>query len=133
MSCNLSVPSTPISQKLREITGSNDTLFMSYMTEIMSEDGFTKDFSDKLKEKLNVDVNNIPDNKLNDVVKFVREYYNLNYPDINFTAIIQNDSTSVGRFGYSSIAAREFSKRISANFTLDFYHQCSLLNPYPYL
>ena len=29
MSCNLSVPNTPISQKLREITGSNDTLFMS--------------------------------------------------------------------------------------------------------
>lgn len=123
MSCNLSVPNTPISQKLREITGSNDTLFMSYMTEIMAEDGFTKDFSDKLKAKLGIDINNIPDDKIDDVVKYVREYYNLNHPDINFTATIQNDSTSVGRFGYSSIAARELSKRISANFTLDFYHQ----------
>lgn len=123
MSCNLSVPNTPISQKLREITGSNDTLFMSYMTEIMAEDGFTKDFSDKLKAKLGIDINDIPDDKIDDVVKYVREYYNLNHPDINFTATIQNDSTSVGRFGYSSIAAREFSKRISANFTLDFYHQ----------
>ena len=123
MSCNLSVPNTLISQKLREITGSNDTLFMSYMTEIMSEDGFTKDFADKLKTKLGIDINNIPNDKLDDVVKYVREYYNLNHPDINFTATIQNDSTSVGRFGYSSIAARELSKRISANFTLDFYHQ----------
>ena len=123
MSCNLSVPNTPISQKLREITGSNDTLFISYMTEIMDEDGFTKDFSDKLKAKLGVNINNIPDDKIDDVVKYVREYYNLNHPDINFTATIQNDSTSVGRFGYSSIAARELSKRISANFTLDFYHQ----------
>ena len=123
MSCNLSVPNTPISQKLREITGSNDTLFMSYMTEIMAEDGFTKDFSDKLKAKLGIDINDIPDDKIDDVVKYVREYYNLNHPDINFTATIQNDSTSVGRFGYSSIAARELSKRISANFTLDFYHQ----------
>lgn len=123
MSCNLNVPNTPISQKLREITGSNDTLFMSYMTEIMSEDGFTKDFADKLKAKLGVDINNIPDDKIDDVIKYVREYYNFNHPDINFTATIQNESTSVGRFGYSSIAAREFSKRISANFTLDFYHQ----------
>ena len=123
MSCNLSVPNTPISQKLREITGSNDTLFMSYMTEIMAEDGFTKDFSDKLKAKLGIDINNISDDKIDDVVKYLREYYNFNHPDINFTATIQNDSTSVGRFGYRSVAAREFSKRISANFTLDFYHQ----------
>ena len=123
MSCNLNVPSTQISQRLREITGSNDTLFMSYMTEIMAEDGLTKDFSDKLKAKLGIDINNIPDDKIDDVVKYVREYYNLKHPDINFTATIQNDSTSVDRFGYSSIAAREFSKRISANFTLDFYHQ----------
>ena len=41
MSCNINIPDSKISQKLREITGSNDTLFMSYMTEIMAENGFT--------------------------------------------------------------------------------------------
>lgn len=123
MSCNITIPDNQISKRLREITGSNYNLFMSYMTEIMSEDGFTKDFIDKLKDKLNIDIDNIPNDKIDDVVNYVREYYNLKHPDINFTATIQNESTSVGSFGYSSINAREFGKRITANFTLDFYHQ----------
>ena len=122
MSCNLSID-TPINERLREVTGSNDTLFMSYLTEVIDENGFTKDFADKVKSKLNIDVNNIPNDKINDVVDYVREYYNEHHPDINYTAINQNESTSVGRFGYSSIAAREFGKRITANFALDFYHQ----------
>ena len=67
MSCNLSID-TPINERLREITGSNDTLFMSYLTEVIDENGFTKDFANKVKSKLNIDVNNIPDDKINDVV-----------------------------------------------------------------
>jgi hypothetical protein len=131
MSCNVTITATAVTNELRNFTGSNDTLLNSYVSEVFevdtSENGndfkFKDDFAEKLKAKLGIDANNIPSTRVNDVVNYVREYYNYNHPDINYSSKIQNDSTQVGRFGYNSVNARIFGKRVAANFALDFYHQ----------
>ncbi|AXF52217.1 MAG: hypothetical protein [crAssphage sp. isolate ctcc615] len=123
MSCNLSIDKNIILDKIREKVGTNDTLYVSYISEIMNHEGFLEEFTTKLKDKLNLDIDNIPQNKLEDVVNFVEEYYNYKHPDINFTANVQYMSTNLSKFGYGSVAARELAKRLGANQMLSVYHQ----------
>lgn len=120
MSCNLFIDETNVTKKLKESFGSNETLYTSYITDIMDRDGVSEDFKRKLKEKTNIDFDNISDKDVDTVVDYIKEYYNSLHPDINNTT--EDDYiVYTTNFGYSSTNARELGKRISANFMLKAY------------
>uniref|UniRef100_A0AAU8MHQ1 Nuclear pore complex-like protein n=1 Tax=Geladintestivirus 5 TaxID=3233137 RepID=A0AAU8MHQ1_9CAUD len=123
MSCKIQVNHSSVTEQLRNEIGTNEVLFQSYFSEVMSEDEFTSEFNNWCNTHLDkmFDVNN--NSTAAEAVKAIKRYYNENHPDINYSSRIQNDATNVDRFGYSSVASREFAKRVTANFTLDFYHQ----------
>ena len=113
MSCNI-VNDIPegIAKELRDVFGTNDTVFESHVVEYMSED-----FQKYLAEK----VEKTDDSKK--VVDVLREYYNWKHPDINYSTQLREKDNPYRTFGYSSVAAREFGKRLAANMALDVYHQ----------
>lgn len=113
MSCNI-VNDIPegIAKELRDVFGTNDTAFESHVVEYMSEE-FQKYLSDNLETK--------DDSKK--VVEVLREYYNWKHPDINYSTQLRDKDNPYRTFGYSSIAARQFGKRLAANMALDVYHQ----------
>lgn len=128
MSCNLLIENNEVNSRLKESTRGNNKLFASYISTIMTKDGIDETFAKEVKDKFGVSVENIPDDKLNDIVNFIKEYHNRKNPDIYYSSKVQNDSTDVGRFGYSSIADRNLGLRICANFMLDFSHQAKYDN-----
>ena len=113
MSCNLinDIPEG-IAKELRDVFGTNDTTFESHVVEYMSEE-FQKYLSDNLETT--------DDSKK--VVEVLREYYNWKHPDINYSTQLRDKDNPYRTFGYSSIAARQFGKRLAANMALDIYHQ----------
>lgn len=113
MSCNL-VNDIPegIAKELRDVFGTNDTMFESHIVEYIS-DGF--------KKYLSEETDGTQDEKR--TVEVLREYYNYKYPDINYSTQLRDKDNPYKTFGYSSIAAREFGKRLAANMALDIYHQ----------
>ena len=113
MSCNLinNIPEG-IAKELRDVFGTNDTAFESHVVEYMSEE-FQKYLSDNLETT--------DDSKK--VVEMLREYYNWKHPDINYSTQLRDKDNPYRTFGYSSIAARQFGKRLAANMALDIYHQ----------
>ena len=123
MSCKIQVNHSSVTEQLRKEVGTNEVLFQTYFSEVMSEDEFTPKFNNWCKDHLDktFDVNNIE--TAAEAVAAIKRYYNENYPDINYSSKIKDDIINIGIFGYSSIAARDFAKRVSANFMLDFYHQ----------
>ena len=123
MSCKIQVNHSSVTEQLRKEVGTNEVLFQAYFSEVMSEDEFTPEFNEWCNTRLGktFDVNN--SDTAAEAVEAIKRYYNENYPDINYSSRIQNDVINISTFGYSSIAAREFCKRVSANFMLDFYHQ----------
>ena len=123
MSCKIEVNHSSVTEQLRNEVGTNEVLFQSYFSEVMSEDKFTSEFNDWCNIHFGkiFDVNN-SDTSI-EAVKAIKRYYNEHYPDINYFSKLKYDLTLIGRFGYSNIAVREFAKRITANFILDFYHQ----------
>ena len=113
MSCNLinDIPEG-IAKELRDVFGTNDTAFESHVVEYMSEE-FQKYFSDNLETT----------DDFKKVVEVLREYYNWKHPDINYSTQLRDKDNPYRTFGYSSIAARQFGKRLTANMALDIYHQ----------
>ena len=113
MSCNI-VNDIPegIAKELRDVFGTNDTAFESHVVEYMSEE-FQKYLADNLETT--------DDSKK--VVDVLREYYNWKHPDINYSTQLREKDNPYRTFGYSSIAARQFGKRLAANMALDVYHQ----------
>ena len=128
MSCNLLIENNEVNSRLKESTRGNNKLFASYISTIITKDGIDETFAKEVKDKFGVNVENIPDDKLDNIVNFIKEYHNRKNPDIYYSSKIQNDSTDVGRFGYSSIADRNLGLRICANFMLDFSHQAKYDN-----
>ena len=123
MSCKIQVNHSSVTEQLRKEVGTNEVLFQTYFSEVMSEDEFTPEFNEWCKDRLDktFDVNNIE--TAAEAVAAIKRYYNENYSDINYSSKIKDDIINIGIFGYTSIAARDFAKRVSANFMLDFYHQ----------
>ena len=123
MSCKIQVNHSSVTEQLRKEVGTNEVLFQAYFSEVMSEDEFTLEFNEWCNTRLGktFDVNN--SDTAAEAVEAIKRYYNENYPDINYSSRIQSDIIDINTFGYSSVAAREFAKRVSANFMLDFYHQ----------
>ena len=123
MSCKIQVNHSSVTEQLRNEIGTNEVLFQSYFSEVMNEDEFTPEFNDWCNTHLGKTFNVNNNDTAAEAVEAIKRYYNENHPDINYSSRIQNDATNVGHFGYSSIASREFAKRVTANFMLDFYHQ----------
>ena len=113
MSCNLinDIPEG-IAKELRDVLGTNDTIFESHVVEYMSEE-FQKYLADNLETT----------NDSKKVVEILREYYNWRYPDINYSTQLREKDNPYRKFGYSSVAARQFGKRLAANMALDVYKQ----------
>lgn len=128
MSCTAFIETTLVGQKLREVTSDNSTLFTAYKSAISTDSGYTQDFTDELKQVTGIDINNVPDNKVNEVVDFIKKYYNKHWFDVNLTAKNKNTSDDVARYGYNSVADRDFCIHVCANYICDCYNQLAHSN-----
>lgn len=118
MSCNLFIDSTEVNNAIVAASKGNSILATRYTLEFKSEA-----FAKELKDKLGLSIDEIPKNKLNEVVKLLQEYHNRLYPDINYSTKLNTSDSPITRFGYDSVATREFGKKLAANFMLSAYHQ----------
>ena len=84
MSCKIEVNHSSVTEQLRNEVGTNEVLFQSYFSEVMSEDKFTSEFNDWCNIHFGkiFDVNN-SDTSI-EAVKAIKRYYNEHYPDINY-------------------------------------------------
>lgn len=123
MSCTIKVKQSSVTEQLRAEVGTNEVLFQSYFSEVMVNEDFTPKFNEWCETNLGKTFDINDDSSKEEAVNAIKRYYNQNRPDINYSSLIQNDSTTVGHFGYSSVAVREFSKRIAANCMLSAYSQ----------
>ena len=123
MSCTSVISLNDVTAKLREQVGTNDSLFLKYETLLKDGDGFSEKFKTKLKEKFNIDADNIPTDKLDKVVEYAKEFVNAEKPDINYSVNEEFSDVSKLVYGYNSFSARDLGIRISANIMLDVYHQ----------
>lgn len=116
MSCNLYVEENPITKELKKRVGDNDTMFMSYITEIMDGIDVSNKFKVKLKEDTGIDIDNVPKTKVKKVVDYIQEYYNLQRPDGNNTVEPRlNADKPVVRYGYTSTNARQLAIHIAGS------------------
>lgn len=118
MSCNLFIDSTEVNNAIVAASKGNSILATRYTLEFKSEA-----FAKELNDKLGLSIDEIPKNKLNEVVKLLQEYHNRLYPDINYSTQFNTSDSPITRFGYDSVATREFGKKLAANFMLSAYHQ----------
>ena len=118
MSCNIYVDNNEISKAIIVASKGNNVLATRYVTEFHSPE-FTK----KLKDRMELDVNKIPREDLEEVIKLLQEYHNDLYPDINYSTQLNTSDSPVTRFGYDSVATREEGKKHAANFMFSAYHQ----------
>ena len=123
MSCTSVISLNDVTAKLREQVGTNDSLFLKYETLLKDGDGFSEKFKTKLKEKFNIDADNIPTDNLDKVVEYAKEFVNAEKPDINYSVNEEYSDVSKLVYGYNSFSARDLGIRISANIMLDVYHQ----------
>lgn len=118
MSCNVYVDNNEVSKAIIVASKGNSILASRYITEL-----YSSKFVKKLKDRMEVDVNNIPKKDLEEVIKLLQEYHNNLYPDVNYSTQLNTNDSSVTRFGYDSVATREQGKKHAANFMLSAYHQ----------
>ena len=118
MSCNIYVTNNEVSNAIIAVSKGNNVLATRYMTELHSPK-----FAKRLKDRMEIDVNNIPKKDLEEVIKLLQEYHNNLYPDVNYSTQLNTSDSSVTRFGYDSVATREQGKKHAANFMLSAYHQ----------
>ena len=118
MSCNVYVDNNEVSKAIIAVSKGNNILATRYMTELHSPE-----FAKKLKDRMEIDVNNISKKDLEEVIKLLQEYHNSLYPDINYSTQLNISDSPVTRFGYDSVATREQGKKHAANFMLSAYHQ----------
>ena len=105
MSCKIQVNHSSVTEQLRKEVGTNEVLFQTYFSEVISEDEFTPEFNAWCNTRLGktFDVNN--SDTAAEAVEAIKRYYNENYPDINYSSIIPSDVINIITFGYSSVAA----------------------------
>lgn len=126
MSCNLYIDQTKLTNKLREKVGTNDTLYTSYISNILTTTGILETFEKYIKTKTDIDLANIPDDRLDEIVEYVQEFYNKTRGDIEATVEDRLKSDAVFRFGYTSTNARILSQRITANYMVRAFNQIRL-------
>ena len=118
MSCNVYVDNNEVSNAIVAVSKGNNVLATRYMTELHSPK-----FAKRLKDRMEIDVNNIPKKDLEEVIKLLQEYHNNLYPDINYSTQLNTSDSPVTRFGYDSVDTREQGKKHAANFMFSAYHQ----------
>ena len=118
MSCNIYVDNNEVSKAIIVASKGNYFLAPRYATELHSPE-----FAKKLKDRMEIDVNNIPKKDLEEVIKLLQEYHNSLYPNINYSTQLNTSDSLVTRFGYDSVATREQGKKHAANFMLNAYHK----------
>lgn len=93
--------------------------YISFINGVEDENAnLTDEFKQKLSVKFGVPVEELDSNKLDDVIKFITDEYNKVYFDTNYSADNESSYPEIGKFGYTSVYARDFAKRISLQFTL---------------
>ena len=123
MSCTLRFPDSNVAKALRKLTGSNDRLYASYLAKTVKGGELTKDFVEwyqtrhpKAKE-VSTDASEAV---ARNIAKGMVEYYNYFVPDGRTTIRERNDIKSAL---YTSVADRNFGKKVSAGIMLRGYNQ----------
>lgn len=130
MSCDLRINKPEVTDVFTEVTdalkksvGNNSTLFGTYFTFAIKDKTWQPAFKEYCKTTYNIDLDTATNLDVDTVVAYIKEAYNAFDPDTDYFSLIQNDSTSVGRFGYTSLDDRTFAIKTLSNFILDVYHQ----------
>lgn len=124
--CNLKISRTAFSNALEKKFGNSKTLFTKYWLAIQGKhfNEFEEYCKDKLNYTLPKDGSKISGKFIDSVIKF----YNYKWSSVNATSKIQNDSTLVGRFGYSSISARTKGIKHAVGFAKNAYNSIVALS-----
>lgn len=123
MSCNLKVSNDDVFQSsiTEEITKASkgDKLLATQYIVDLHRDGFAK----KLKDRLEIDVNDIPNKDITKVVDLLKEYHNELHPDINYSTQLNERNDISKHYGYDSVNSREKAKQSASFFMKDINRQ----------
>ena len=127
MACIIKVDFTRAAslKNLSDYCGTNCTMFYSYLTSVFKDvtsDGnlqFTDDFK-KFIGDIQLDVNNMNGETLKNKII---EFYNNKYASVYSAARKTRAYDKVRVYGYSSIAAREDSKKYGAEVVISYFHK----------
>ena len=127
MACTIKVDFTRAAslKNLSDYCGTNCTMFYSYLTSVFKDvtsDGnleFTDDFK-KFVGDTQLDVNNMNGETLKNKII---EFYNNKYASVYSAARETRAYDKVRVYGYSSIAAREDSKKVGAEIVISYFHK----------
>ena len=93
--------------------------YLSFISNSTDEDAnLTDEFKQKLSVKFNTPVEELDSTKLDDVIKFITDEYNKAYFNVNYSADNETSYPEIAEYGYTSVYARDFSKRIALQFVL---------------
>ena len=122
MPCNFKIKETNLYSALERLTGKTVSL-STYISTISDSNGFVEKFVDNVMKRFNVDVYNIPDDKVDLIAKYVKEFQNAQSPDVDYSAAVPDTDNNTELFGYRSIDDRDFCKHIAATLIYDIHKQ----------
>ena len=123
MSCNLKVSKddalqSSITEEITKVSKGNKLLATQYIVDLHRDD-----FAKKLKDKLEIDVNNIDEKDIPKVVELLREFHNEAHPDVNYSTQLNEKNDILKEYGYDSVSSREKAKQSAAFFMKDINRQ----------
>lgn len=131
MSCNFKINRTNLIANLKLASERYNIPLNNYITfiygNIDEKADLTDAFKTKLSEYLNVPIDKIDSQYIDLVTKFVTDEYNKEHSDIAYYTNKENSYSEIAAYGYNSVYAREFAKRISLALTLDAKREVDVL------
>lgn len=123
MSCNLKVSNddvlqSSITEEIIKVSKGNKLLTTQYIV-----DSHSAGFAKKLKDKLEIDINDIQDKDISKVVDLLKEYHNELHPDVNYSTQLNEKNDIAKEYGYDSVVSRELAKKSASFFMKDINRQ----------
>lgn len=124
MSCTITFKNKPLLAELRSNVATN-SLFIKAITTVWDTKDFTEDFKFWYQERYG----NIPDYKVKtkkdkkNIVQGILEFTQYKHPDIHYSTNLIDKLNISNKFGYNSVADREFAKQIIGTWITDITNQ----------
>ena len=124
MSCTITFKNKPLLAELR-FNVATTSLFIKAITTVWDSKDFTEDFKFWYQERYG----NIPDYKVKTkkdqkaLVQGILEFTQYKHPDIHYSTNLIDKLNISNKFGYNSVADREFAKQIIGTWITDITNQ----------
>lgn len=122
MNCTFKITRNAITSELKKASNRYGVPLTDYITfaygSIDENAELTDSFKQLLSEKLNTPIDKLESDKLDDIVKIITDEYNKIIPDVNYFSDNELSYEEIRMYGYDSVYAREFGKKISLNLVL---------------